>query len=181
MSVPSSFTPWGAASFPTWSHRPPLPPRSRVRHTGARALGLEEGEEPGTRIRDMADRYAEAVAALPACPDLFVGWSPDGLLAFETARRLSGGKTPDLVLVDCSPAPIGKEPKAYDAVRRQVLSEAAAHMERTFSLTRSARSTPTSGPAPAERAVTRALGHPRGVRRRLPTLPSHPVVAGPRL
>ncbi|WP_217200929.1 thioesterase domain-containing protein [Streptomyces buecherae] len=111
MSVPSSFTPWGAASFPTWSHRAPFPPRSRVRHTGARALGLEEGEEPDTRIRDIADRYAEAVAALPACPDLFVGWSLGGLLAFETARRLSGGKTPDLELVDSSPAPIGKEPR----------------------------------------------------------------------
>ncbi|MEU6546997.1 thioesterase domain-containing protein [Streptomyces sp. NPDC046859] len=96
---------------------------------GIRALGLEEGEEPDTRIPDMADRYAEAVAALPSCPDLFVGWSLGGLLAFETARRLSGGHTPDLVLVDSSPAPVGKEPEAYGAVRRQVLSEAAAHMD----------------------------------------------------
>lgn len=96
---------------------------------GIRALGLEEGEKPDTRIPDMADRYAEAVAALPACPDLFVGWSLGGLLAFETARRLPGGHMPDLVLVDSSPAPVGKEPEAYGNVRRQVLSEAAAHMD----------------------------------------------------
>jgi thioesterase domain-containing protein len=96
---------------------------------GIRALGLEEGEEPDTRIPDMADRYAEAVAGLPTPPDLFVGWSLGGLLAFETARRLTGGHTPDLVLVDSSPAPVGKGPEDYDAVRRQVLSEAAAHMD----------------------------------------------------
>ncbi|GAA3487577.1 hypothetical protein GCM10018987_16560 [Streptomyces cremeus] len=96
---------------------------------GIRALGLEEGEEPDTRISDMADRYAEAVTALPARPDLFVGWSLGGLLAFETARRLPGGRTPDLVLVDSSPAPAPEGPGAYTAVRRRVLSEAAAHMD----------------------------------------------------
>ncbi|MFJ8948324.1 thioesterase domain-containing protein [Streptomyces sp. NPDC102395] len=96
---------------------------------GVRALGLEEGEEPDIRIPDMADRYAEAVAALPACPDMFVGWSLGGLLAFETARRLPGGHIPDLVLVDSSPAPLGKEPEVYGGIRRQVLSEAAAHMD----------------------------------------------------
>ncbi|MFD4787066.1 thioesterase domain-containing protein [Streptomyces sp. NPDC058459] len=96
---------------------------------GIRALGLEEGEEPDTRIPDMADRYAEAVAALPSCPSLFVGWSLGGLLAFETARRLSGGHVPDLVLVDSSPTPIHEEPGAYVTVRRQVLSQAAAHLD----------------------------------------------------
>ncbi|MFF7239967.1 thioesterase domain-containing protein [Streptomyces collinus] len=96
---------------------------------GIRALGLEEGEEPDTRIADMADRYAEAVAALPAPADLFVGWSLGGLLAFETARRLTGGHPPDLVLVDSSPAPVGDGPGAYAAVRRQVLSEAADHRD----------------------------------------------------
>ncbi|MER6472398.1 thioesterase domain-containing protein [Streptomyces collinus] len=96
---------------------------------GIRALGLEEGEEPDTCIPDMADRYAEAVAALPTPADLFVGWSLGGLLGFETARRLTGGHTPDLVLVDSSPAPVGTGPEAYAAVRRQVLSEAAAHMD----------------------------------------------------
>ncbi|MET9504317.1 thioesterase domain-containing protein [Streptomyces sp. NPDC006622] len=61
--------------------------------------------------------------------DLFVGWSLGELLAFETARRLSGGHPPDLVLVDSSPAPIGEEPEAHDAVRRKVLSQAADHMD----------------------------------------------------
>ncbi|WP_433544348.1 thioesterase II family protein (plasmid) [Streptomyces sp. CA-294286] len=96
---------------------------------GIRALGLEEGEEPDTRIPDMADRYAEAVAALPTRPDLFVGWSLGGLLAFETARRLTGVLPPDLVLIDSSPAPVGRNPAAYAAVRQQVLTEAAAHMD----------------------------------------------------
>ncbi|MER7625345.1 alpha/beta fold hydrolase [Streptomyces sp. NPDC126503] len=95
---------------------------------GIRALGLEDGEEPDTRIPDMADRYAGAVTALPTLPTLLVGWSLGGLLAFETARRLPGGRTPDLVLVDSSPAPLRTEPGAYATVRRQVLSEAAAHL-----------------------------------------------------
>ncbi|WP_448316611.1 thioesterase domain-containing protein [Streptomyces sp. CO7] len=96
---------------------------------GIRARGLEDGEEPDTRIPDMADRYAEAVNALPAPPDLFVGWSLGGLLAFETARRLTGGHTPDLVLVDSSPAPVGEGAEVYDTVRRHVLGEAATHMD----------------------------------------------------
>ncbi|MFF5425396.1 thioesterase domain-containing protein [Streptomyces sp. NPDC012793] len=96
---------------------------------GIRALGLEAGEEPDTRIPDMADRYAEVVTALPTRPSLLLGWSLGGLLAFETARRLPPGPAPDLVLVDSSPAPLREEPEAYAAVRRQVLREAAAHMD----------------------------------------------------
>jgi thioesterase domain-containing protein len=96
---------------------------------GIRALGLEEGEAPDTRIPDMAERYARLVSALPAPPDLFVGWSLGGLLAYETARRLPGGHKPDLVLVDSSPAPVGEGPEVYDAVRDRVLSDAAAQLD----------------------------------------------------
>ncbi|MFG3100951.1 thioesterase domain-containing protein [Streptomyces sp. NPDC048182] len=96
---------------------------------GVRALGLEEGEEPDTSIPDMADRYAELVATLPAPPGLFVGWSLGGILAFETARRMPAGRVPDLALIDSSPAPVGEGPEVYRAVRDQVLSEAATELD----------------------------------------------------
>jgi thioesterase domain-containing protein len=94
---------------------------------GLRAVGPAPGERPDRTVPAMADRYAALVAELPEPPNLLVGWSLGGLLAWETARRLPG-PAPDLVLIDSSPGPWDARPDAYRAARAHVLREAAAQL-----------------------------------------------------
>ncbi|HEX2524309.1 MAG TPA: amino acid adenylation domain-containing protein, partial [Terriglobia bacterium] len=56
---------------------------------GLQARGLEEGEEPHTRIEDMAADYIKALRTVqPIGPYLLGGWSMGGLVAFEMAQQL---------------------------------------------------------------------------------------------
>jgi thioesterase domain-containing protein len=73
-------------------------------HTwGIEAFGLRVGQPRCSSLGDMADRYAQAVCvAQPTGPVRLVGWSMGGVLAFETACRLSalGRDVPLVVLLD---------------------------------------------------------------------------------
>jgi thioesterase domain-containing protein/acyl carrier protein len=56
---------------------------------GLQARGLEEGEEPHTRIEDMAADYIKALRTVqPKGPYHLGGWSMGGVVAFEMAQQL---------------------------------------------------------------------------------------------
>ncbi len=70
---------------------------------GLQARGLEEGQEPHTRIEDMAAYYIEAMQTVqPAGPYLLGGWSMGGVVAFEMAQQLhaQGERVALLALLD---------------------------------------------------------------------------------
>jgi len=55
---------------------------------GLQARGLEEGQEPHSRIEDMAAYYIEALRAVqPEGPYLLGGWSMGGIVALEMAQQ----------------------------------------------------------------------------------------------
>ncbi len=55
---------------------------------GLQARGVEEGQEPHTRIEDMAACYIEAIQSVqPEGPYLLGGWSMGGEIAFEMAQQ----------------------------------------------------------------------------------------------
>ena len=55
---------------------------------GLQARGLEEGQEPHSRIEDMAGYYIEALRAVqPEGPYLLGGWSMGGVVALEMAQQ----------------------------------------------------------------------------------------------
>ncbi|MER5297371.1 alpha/beta fold hydrolase [Streptomyces pharetrae] len=97
---------------------------------GIRALGTHPGEEPDTTITGMADRYAALLGQLPQQPTLLVGWSLGGLLAWETAVRLTRERSadlPDLVLIDSSPRPWPSR-DAHQHVRQEILRRSAEQL-----------------------------------------------------
>ena len=56
---------------------------------GLQARGVEEGQEPHTRIEDMAACYIEAIQSVQSeGPYLLGGWSMGGEIAFEMAQQL---------------------------------------------------------------------------------------------
>jgi amino acid adenylation domain-containing protein len=56
---------------------------------GLQARGLEDGQDPHTRIEDMAAYYIQALQTLqPTGPYLLGGWSMGGVVAFEMAQQL---------------------------------------------------------------------------------------------
>ena len=67
-----------------------------ARHLGAEqpiyglyARGLDAGQQPHTRIEDMAAEYLEAIREVqPHGPYLLGGWSMGGVIAFEMAHQL---------------------------------------------------------------------------------------------
>lgn len=66
-----------------------LAPAGRVR--GIEAAGVRGAAIPATTLAEMADRYAAAARqAQPVGPYNLLGWSMGGVIAFETARRLTG-------------------------------------------------------------------------------------------
>jgi amino acid adenylation domain-containing protein len=66
---------------------------------GLQARGLEEGEEPHTRIEDMAADYIKALQTVqPKGPYRLGGWSMGGVVAFEMAQQLHAqGRSVDLL------------------------------------------------------------------------------------
>ena len=70
---------------------------------GLQAKGLEDGQEPHTRIEDMAAHYLQALQTVqPAGPYLLGGWSMGGEVAFEMAQQLhaQGQQVALLALLD---------------------------------------------------------------------------------
>ncbi|MGB7438932.1 MAG: alpha/beta fold hydrolase, partial [Candidatus Acidiferrum sp.] len=56
---------------------------------GLQAKGLEDGQDPHTRIEDMAAHYIQALQTVqPTGPYLLGGWSMGGVVAFEMAQQL---------------------------------------------------------------------------------------------
>jgi len=56
---------------------------------GLQARGLDAGQQPNTRIEDMAAEYLEAIREVqPHGPYLLCGWSMGGVIAFEMAHQL---------------------------------------------------------------------------------------------
>jgi amino acid adenylation domain-containing protein len=70
---------------------------------GLQAKGLEEGQEPHTRIEDMAAHYIDALQTVqPKGPYCLGGWSAGGVVAFEMAQQLhaQGHRIALLALLD---------------------------------------------------------------------------------
>jgi len=70
---------------------------------GLQARGLEEGQEPHTRIEDMAAYYINAMRTVQnEGPYLLGGWSMGGVVAFEMAQQLhvQGQRVALLALLD---------------------------------------------------------------------------------
>jgi thioesterase domain-containing protein len=89
----------------------------------ARAAGLMPGERPETSIAEMAEAALAAVDEADLKPNLVLGWSMGGVIAWELCVRLSErGLTPALVLVDSSPLPQCWPPTAQAAVRDRILA-----------------------------------------------------------
>ncbi|HEX7184605.1 MAG TPA: amino acid adenylation domain-containing protein [Thermoanaerobaculia bacterium] len=91
---------------------------------GLRSRGLEEGEEPLTRIEEMADLYIELLReAQPKGPYLVGGASMGGLVALEMAHRLraAGEEVPLITLMDTPCREVLSGPPADEAILAQVL------------------------------------------------------------
>ena len=70
---------------------------------GLQARGLEDGQDPHTRIGDMAAHYIQALQTLqPTGPYLLGGWSMGGVVAFEMAQQIhaQGQRVALLALLD---------------------------------------------------------------------------------
>jgi amino acid adenylation domain-containing protein len=70
---------------------------------GLQARGLEDGQDPHTRIEDMAADYIQALQTRqPTGPYLLGGWSMGGVVAFEMAQQLHarGERVALLALLD---------------------------------------------------------------------------------
>jgi len=70
---------------------------------GLQAKGLEDGQEPHTRIEDMAAHYIQALQIVqPTGPYFLGGWSMGGVVAFEMAQQLhaQGQRVALLALLD---------------------------------------------------------------------------------
>jgi amino acid adenylation domain-containing protein len=70
---------------------------------GLQARGVEDGQDPHTRIEDMAAHYIQALQTVqPTGPYLLGGWSMGGVVAFEMAQQLhaQGQRVALLALLD---------------------------------------------------------------------------------
>jgi thioesterase domain-containing protein/acyl carrier protein len=95
---------------------------------GLQARGVEDGQDPHTRIEDMAATYIQAMQTVqPAGPYLLGGWSMGGVVAFEMAQQLhaQGQSVALLALLD------GRIPTADDTFPEQD-AEAISLVERYF-------------------------------------------------
>ena len=97
---------------------------------GLQARGVEDGQEPHTRIEDMAAYYIEALQTMqPTGPYLLGGWSMGGVVAFEMAQQLlaRGQRVALLALLD------GRIPTPDDSFPEKE-SEVVAMVERYFGI-----------------------------------------------
>jgi len=97
---------------------------------GLQAMGLEDTQEPHTRIEDMAAYYIQALQTVqPTGPYLLGGWSMGGVVAFEMAQQLhaQGQLVALLAMID------GRVPSP-DATFPEEESEAISLVERYFGI-----------------------------------------------
>ncbi|MFJ4972173.1 condensation domain-containing protein [Streptomyces sp. NPDC088755] len=69
-------------------------------------ITFSQEREPLATIPEMAKRFLHDLAEENLRPDVLVGWSMGGQLAFEAATAHNGPTTPGLVLID-APPPVG--------------------------------------------------------------------------
>ncbi|MEU1662140.1 alpha/beta fold hydrolase [Streptomyces sparsogenes] len=105
-----------------------------ARHRGAvhgvRAAGLDAGEVPDDSVEAMADRYLPLLRDLPTPPDLLIGWSLGGVLAWELACRLAGeGREPAVVMVDSFAEPWSACRTERDELLARILRRSPAPQE----------------------------------------------------
>ena len=97
---------------------------------GLQARGLEDGQDPHTRIEDMAAYYIQALQTVqPTGPYLLGGWSMGGVVAFEMAQQLhaQGQRVALLALLD------GRTPTPDETFPEED-SEAILLVERYFGI-----------------------------------------------
>ena len=97
---------------------------------GLQARGVEDGQDPHTRIEDMAAYYIQAMQTVqPTGPYLLGGWSMGGVVAFEMAQQLhaQGQSVALLALLD------GRIPTPDDTFPEQN-AEAISLVERYFGI-----------------------------------------------
>ncbi len=97
---------------------------------GLQAKGVEDGEDPHTRIEDMAAYYIQALQTVqPTGPYCLGGWSMGGVVAFEMAQQLhaQGQRVALLALLD------GRIPTPDETFPEED-SEAIALVERYFGI-----------------------------------------------
>ncbi len=97
---------------------------------GLQARGVEDGQDPHTRIEDMAAYYIQAMQTVqPTGPYLLGGWSMGGVVAFEMAQQLhaQGQHVALLAILD------GRIPTPDDTFPEQD-AEAISLVERYFGI-----------------------------------------------
>ncbi len=97
---------------------------------GLQARGVADGQDPHTRIEDMAAHYIQAMRTVqPTGPYLLGGWSMGGVVAFEMAQQLhaQGQSVALLALFD------GRIPTADDSFPEQD-AEAISLVEQYFGI-----------------------------------------------
>jgi amino acid adenylation domain-containing protein len=97
---------------------------------GLQAKGVDDGQDPLTRIEDMATYYIHAIQTVqPTGPYLLGGWSMGGVVAFEMAQQLhaQGQRVPLLAILD------GRIPTPDDTFPEQD-AEAISLVERYFGI-----------------------------------------------
>ncbi|MFI7139617.1 amino acid adenylation domain-containing protein [Streptomyces massasporeus] len=106
--------PGGGSTLSYWELARLLPADRPV--LGVESWGLH-GRPPHGDFREMAESYAETIAAACDEPPVLIGWCYGGLMALETARALrrKGCEVASLVIVDCPAPGYGEEDEAGDA------------------------------------------------------------------
>ncbi|HEX8129274.1 MAG TPA: amino acid adenylation domain-containing protein, partial [Pyrinomonadaceae bacterium] len=96
---------------------------------GLEARGVDDEQEPLTRVEEMAAAYVEAIRAVqPRGPYLLGGWSLGGVIAFEMTRQLRahGETVNQLVLFDSVAPGVAERCEEDDDI--ELLASFATHL-----------------------------------------------------
>ncbi|MZE79644.1 thioesterase domain-containing protein [Streptomyces xinghaiensis] len=92
---------------------------------GLRAAGLMAGERPDRSVPGMVRRYLRLVDGLGGPPDLLLGWSLGGTLAWELASVFAErGHRPRVVMIDSPAQPVAHDAERYGSLRERVTAAA---------------------------------------------------------